>query len=168
MQNPEMMQNLFSSFGQLFGQSAQPSSQQPSSQQPSSQPSAQQPSGEQPSAQPSAQQPSSQQQGGGLGDLLNNPEFRQTWVPRFSVTSSAASLMQNPEIQNLANSFRSFMGGNAPSETPQHASEDVQQGSAQQDSAQREGGSENRPESRSEAQQGGWEGLLNNPLLQQA
>ena len=164
MQNPEMMQNLFSSFGQLFGQSAQPSSQQPSSQ-----PSAQQPSGEQ----PSAQQPSSQQQGGGLGDLLNNPEFRQTWVPRFSVTSSAASLMQNPEIQNLANSFRSFMGGNAPSETPQHASEDAQQGSAQQgsaqqDSAQREGGSENRPESRSEAQQGGWEGLLNNPLLQQA
>lgn len=164
MQNPEMMQNLFNSFGQLFGQSAQPSSQQPSSQ-----PSAQQPSGEQPSAQqPSSQQPSSQQQGGGLGDLLNNPEFRQTWVPRFSVTSSAASLMQNPEIQNLANSFRSFMGGNAPSETPQHASEDAQQGSAQQDSAQREGGSENRPESRSEAQQGGWEGLLNNPLLQQA
>ena len=154
MQNPEMMQNLFSSFGQLFGQSAQPSSQQPSSQ-----PSAQQPSGEQPSAQPSAQQPSSQQQGGGLGDLLNNPEFRQTWVPRFSLTSSAASLMQNPEIQNLANSFRSFMGGNASTESPQPATEEA---------PQREGGSEERPESRSEAAQGGWEGLMNNPLVQQA
>ena len=62
MQNPEMMQNLFSSFGQLFGQGSQPSSQ--SSSQSSSQPSA---------------QPSSQASGGGLSDLLNNPELRETW-----------------------------------------------------------------------------------------
>lgn len=160
MQNPEIMQNLFSSFGQLFGQGAQPSSQ------PSSQPS-EQPSVEHPADQPSVEHPSSsssqqqqqQQTGGGLGDLLNNPEFRRTWVPRFWVTSRTASLMQNPEIQNLANSFRSFMGGNASTETPQPATEEA---------PQREGGSEERPESRSEAAQGGWEGLMNNPLVQQA
>lgn len=154
MQNPEIMQNLFSSFGQLFGQGAQPAA-QPSVEHPADQPSVEQPS----SSSSSQQQQQQQQTGGGLGDLLNNPEFRRTWAPRFRVTSRTASLMQNPEIQNLANSFRSFMGGNASTEAPQPATEAAQQ---------REGGSEERPESRSEAPQGGWEGLMNNPLVQQA
>ena len=165
MQNPEIMQNLFSSFGQLFGQGAQPSSQpseQPSVEHPADQPSvehpADQPSDEHPSSSSSSQQ-QQQQPSGGLSDLLNNPEFRRTWVPRFWLTSRTASLMQNPEIQNLANSFRSFMGGNASTESPQPATEEA---------PQREGGSEERPESRSEAAQGGWEGLMNNPLVQQA
>ena len=166
MQNPEIMQNLFSSFGQLFGQGAQPSSQpseQPSVEHPADQPSvehpADQPSDEHPSSSSSSSQQQQQQPSGGLSDLLNNPEFRRTWVPRFWLTSRTASLMQNPEIQNLANSFRSFMGGNASTESPQQATEEA---------PQREGGSEERPESRSEAAQGGWEGLMNNPLVQQA
>ena len=162
MQNPEIMQNLFSSFGQLFGQGAQPSSQpseQPSVEHPADQPSDEHPSSSSSSSSSQQQQQQQQQPSGGLSDLLNNPEFRRTWVPRFWLTSRTASLMQNPEIQNLANSFRSFMGGNASTESPQPATEEA---------PQREGGSEERPESRSEAAQGGWEGLMNNPLVQQA
>lgn len=73
--------------------------------------------------------------------------------------------MQNPEIQNLANSFRSFMGGNASSETAHSAPEETQRASEE---TQQESQPESQSESHSEGSQNGLEGLLNNPFLQQA